>query len=209
MAYINTATNQYPLSERQIREALPQVTFTTPFTAPLPYVIVFPSPAPGFDSDNEYIEEGFPVDIDGQFYQTWEVKSKWASQEEADAANAERLAVAKAAKNLEINTERTRANDSWFMFLDSRIACDQLSRNDIQGVNGYVSNTGNLPDEWPSGWKHMDNGYVPIVNVDMWKMFYKAMVDQGMTNFQKAQALKQRVIEATTVQEVAAIKWED
>lgn len=209
MAYINTATNQYPFSERQIREALPQVSFTTPFTAPPPYVIVFPSPAPGFDSDNEYIEEGFPVDIDGQFYQTWEVKSKWASQEEADAANAERLAVAKAAKNLEINTERTRANDSWFMFLDSRIACDQLSRNDIQGINGYVSNTGNLPDEWPSGWKHMDNGYVPIVNVDMWRMFYKAMVDQGMTNFQKAQALKQRVSEATTVQEVAAIKWEE
>ena len=209
MAYINTATNQYPLSERQIREALPQVSFTTPFTAPMPYVIVFPSPAPGFDSDNEYIEEGFPVDIDGQFYQTWEVKSKWASQEEADAANAERLAVAKAAKNLEINAERTRANDSWFMFLDSRISCDQLSRNDIQGVNGHVSNTGSLPDEWPSGWKHMDNGYVPIVSVEMWKMFYAAMVNQGMTNFQKAQALKQRVIEATTVQEVYAIKWED
>lgn len=86
MAYINTATNQYPLSERQIREALPQVSFTAPFTAPAPYIIVFPSPAPGFDSDNEYIEEGFPVDIDGQFYQTWEVKSKWSSQEEADAA---------------------------------------------------------------------------------------------------------------------------
>lgn len=209
MVYINTATNQYPLSERQIREALPQVSFTTPFTAPAPYVIVFPSPAPGFDSDNEYIEEGFPVDIDGQFYQTWEVKSKWSSQEEADAANAERLAVAKAAKNLEINVERTRASNSWFMFLDSRIACDQLSKNDIQGVNGYVTSTGSLPDEWPSGWKHMDNGYVPIVNVDMWKMFYKAMVDQGMTNFQKAQALKQRVVEATTVQEVYAINWEE
>ena len=209
MAYINTATNQYPLSERQIREALPQVSFTTPFTAPAPYVIVFPSPAPGFDSDNEYIVEGFPVDIDGQFYQTWEVKSKWASQEEADAANAERLAVAKAAKNLEINAERTRANDSWFMFLDSRIACDQLSRNDIQGVNGHVSNTGSLPDSWPGGWKHMDNGYVPIVSVEMWKMFYAAMVNQGMANFQKAQTLKQRVSEATTVQEVAAINWEE
>ena len=209
MAYINTATNQYPLSERQIREALPQVSFTTPFTAPAPYAIVFPSPAPGFDSDNEYIEEGFPVDIDGQFYQTWEVKSKWASQEEADAANAERLAVAKTAKNLEINAERLKANNSWFMFLDCRIACDQLSREDIQGINGYVSNTGNLPDAWPSGWKHMDNGYVPIIDVDMWKLFYAAMVSQGMVNFQKAQTLKQQVVEATTVQEVYAITWEE
>ena len=82
-------------------------------------------------------------------------------------------------------------------------------KNDIQGVNGYVTSTGSLPDEWPGGWKRMDNGYVPIVDVDTWKMFYKAMVDQGMTNFQKAQALKQRVAEATTVQEVYAIKWED
>ena len=209
MAYINTATNQYPLSERQIREALPQVSFTNPFTAPAPYVIVFPSPSPGYDSDNEYIEEGFPENIDGQFYQTWEVKSKWSSQEEADAANAERLAVAKTAKNLEINTERLKANNSWFMFLDYRIACDQLSREDIQGVNGHVSNTGNLPDGWPSGWKHMDNGYVPIVNVDMWKLFYAAMVSQGMVNFQKAQTLKQQVVEATTVQEVYAITWEE
>ena len=95
------------------------------------------------------------------------------------------------------------------MFLDSRIACDQLSREDINGVNGYVSNTGSLPDSWPGGWKHMDNGYVPIVSVEMWKMFYAAMVNQGMANFQKAQALKQRVSEATTVQEVAAINWEE
>jgi hypothetical protein len=52
-------------------------------------------------------------------------------------------------------------------------------------------------------------GYVPIIDVDMWKLFYAAMVSQGMANFQKAQALKQQVVEATTVQEVNAIKWED
>ena len=134
---------------------------------------------------------------------------KYATKEEADKAILDNLNDTKITKNLEINSERLKANNSWFVFLDSRIACDQLSREDIQGVNGHVSNTGSLPDSWPGGWKRMDNGYVPIVSVEMWKMFYAAMVNQGMTNFQKAQALKQRVIEATTVQEVAAINWEE
>ena len=209
MAYINTATNQYPLFEQQIREALPRVSFTTPFAAPAPYVIVFPSPSPGYDSDDEYIEEGFPENIDGQFYQTWLVKSKWASQEEAAQAAAERLGVAKNAKNVEINEARLKANREWFVFNDSRIACDQLSREDIDGVNGEVLNTGALPANWPGGWKHMDNGYVAITDVDTWKLFYSAMVAQGIANFLKAQSLKQRVENATTVQEVNAIKWED
>ena len=55
----------------------------------------------------------------------------------------------------------------------------------------------------------MDNGYVPIVSVETWKMLYAAMVNQGLANFQKAQTLKQRVIESATVQEVNAIKWEE
>jgi hypothetical protein len=55
----------------------------------------------------------------------------------------------------------------------------------------------------------MDNGYVAIIDVDMWKLFYAAMVAQGIANFLKAQSLKQRVENATTVQEVNAIKWED
>lgn len=209
MAYTNTQTNQYPLSEQQIRQALPHVSFTTPFSAPLPYKVVFPSPAPGYDSDIEYIEEVFPSELDGDWYQTWEVRSKWASQEEADQAMALKLAAAKEAKNLEINTARLNANRGWFTFLDCRIACDQLSREDIDGVNGEVLNTGALPVNWPGGWKHMDNGYVPITNIEAWKSFYSAMVAQGMANFAKAQSLKQQLENALTVQEVAAIKWED
>ena len=207
--YINTETSTYPVSEQQIKDLTPQMSYPSPFIAPHPFVWVFPSPSPGYDSENEYIEEGFPENIDGQYYQAWEVKSKWASPEEAAQAAAEKLAIAKNAKNLEINTERTRANNSWFMFLDCRIACDQLSKEDIHGVNGHVLNTGSLPDGWPSGWKHMDNGYVPITTVEMWKMFYSAMVAQGVANFLKAQALKQRIADALTVQEVSAIKWED
>jgi hypothetical protein len=118
--YINTETNTYPVSEQQIRELTPQMSYPSPFVAPSPFEWVFPSPSPGYDSENEYIEEGFPESIDGKYYQTWEVKSKWASPEEAAQAAADRLSVAKNAKNLEINSARLKANHSFFMFLDCR-----------------------------------------------------------------------------------------
>ena len=208
--FINIETQEWPISEHAIRASNLNTSFTEEFVPPYPFMQVKATiPSKTFNRVTHIIEQSTPECVDGEYFQTWKVVPKYKTKEEEDKAILDNLNDTKIAKNLEINTERLKANNSWFVFLDSRIACDQLSREDINGVNGYVSNTGSLPDSWPGGWKHMDNGYVPIVNVDMWKMFYKAMVDQGMTNFQKAQTLKQRVSEATTVQEVAAINWEE
>lgn len=113
----------------------------------------------------------------------------------------------KSAKNAEINSARMSANLTSFTYLGKQIACDTLSRSDIDGTNGYVSIFNNFPDNWAGGWKATDNTYVPIATVDDWKAFYKAMVDQGNANFHHSQDLKSQLASATTPEQVAAIVW--
>lgn len=117
------------------------------------------------------------------------------------------LVALKAAKNAEINAARLAANFSTFPYADKAIACDQLSRSDIDGTNGFVSLYGSLPPGWPGGWKAVDNTYVPISSVAEWKAFYSSMFAAGNANFAKAQALKEQLEAATTPEEVQFITW--
>lgn len=117
------------------------------------------------------------------------------------------LADLKAAKNAEINAARLAANFSTFQHAGKAIACDQLSRSDIDGTNGFVSLYGALPPGWFGGWKAVDNTYVPIASVADWKAFYASMFAAGNAHFAKAQNLKQQLDAATTAEEVAAIAW--
>lgn len=117
------------------------------------------------------------------------------------------LVALKAAKNAEINAARLAANFSTFPYADKAIACDQLSRSDIDGTNGFVNLYGTLPPGWPGGWKAVDNTYVPISSVDGWKAFYSSMFAAGNANFAKAQALKTQIEAATTPEEVQSITW--
>lgn len=117
------------------------------------------------------------------------------------------LADLKAAKNDEINSARLAANFSTFQHAGKAIACDQLSRSDIDGTNGFVALYGSLPPGWPGGWKAVDNTYVPIASVNDWKAFYASMFAAGNANFAKAQALKAQLDAATTAEQVAAIVW--
>ena len=117
------------------------------------------------------------------------------------------LADLKAAKNDEINAARLAANFSTFQHAGKAIACDQLSRSDIDGTNGFVAIYGALPPGWPGGWKAVDNTYVAIATVADWKALYASMFAAGNANFAKAQNLKQQLDAATTAEEVAAIAW--
>lgn len=74
-------------------------------------------------------------------------------------------------------------------------------------MNGYVALYGALPPGFPGAWKAVDNTYLPIANVDAWKVFYTAMVAQGAANFAHAQELKAQLAAATTPEAVAAIVW--
>lgn len=112
----------------------------------------------------------------------------------------------KAAKNDEINKARLAANRTAFTFDGFPIDCDELSRSDIDGVNGTVSVTGFLPPDWAGYWKTDDNNYVSIPDVATWKNFYLAMVQQGQLNFAKSQQLKAALATAT-IQDIESIHW--
>lgn len=113
----------------------------------------------------------------------------------------------KAAKNVEINASRLSANQTFFTFQNKQIACDPLSRSDIDGVNGIVCLTGSLPTNFPGAWKAIDNTYVSIPDRATWVSFYDAMVNQGMLNFNKSQQLKAALVLADEIIEVENISW--
>lgn len=117
----------------------------------------------------------------------------------------------KAAKNEQINGWRLAANRDCFIFAGKEIACDELSRSDIDGVNGMVAITGALSPGFPMAWKAKDNSYVPIADVAAWKTFYAALVAKGTANFAHAQALKAQLAAITdgpnAVAQVEAIQW--
>ena len=117
------------------------------------------------------------------------------------------LADLKAVKNTEINNARLAANHTTFLHNGKAVACDELSRGDIDGTNGYVSLYGTLPPGWPGGWKAVDNSYLTIADVAAWKLFYSSMYAAGNANFSRAQTLKNQLAAATTAAQVAAITW--
>lgn len=132
---------------------------------------------------------------------------KWQMPQRV-AVDLRSLSDLKLAKNAQINAARLAASRTSFIFNGKAIACDELSRSDIDGINGTVSLNQAMPSNWVGGWKAMDNTYVSIPDVATWKLFYGAMVDKGTANFAHAQQLKGRLATASSAAEVAAITWE-
>lgn len=132
------------------------------------------------------------------------------TEQEAQAIAAPRpasITELKIFKNAEINNARLAANRSTFTHAGKAIACDELSRGDIEGTSGFVTLYGGMPPGWPGGWKAVDNTYVAIPDVTAWKAFYASMYAAGIANFTKAQTLKAQIAAATTPEQVAAIVW--
>lgn len=146
-----------------------------------------------------------PVLIEDQWHQNFEITDM--SQEEQD----QHIATLKTLKNSEINASRLEANYSAFEYNGKLIAVDQLSRSDIDGTNGIILSTGELPQPWPGGWKATDNTWLPITTVQEWKTFYGAMYQKGVINFVKAQTLKAALYQETcdTPEKIEAIKWSE
>jgi hypothetical protein len=117
------------------------------------------------------------------------------------------LADLKLVKNAEINAARLKANRGTFTFMGKPISCDELSRSDIDGLNGIVTLLGAMPPDWIGFWKTADNDYIAIPDVATWTGLYGAMVAQGQANFAHSQALKAALAAAATAAEVEAIAW--
>jgi hypothetical protein len=117
------------------------------------------------------------------------------------------LAALKVAKNDEINAWRAAANLSTFPHAGKEIACDALSRSDIDGVANNIALFGVFPEGFPGGWKATDNTMIPLADVDAFRAMYASMTRQGTENFNHAQTLKAQLAAASTPDEVAAIVW--
>jgi hypothetical protein len=117
------------------------------------------------------------------------------------------LAALKAAKNEEINAWRAAANFSTFPHAGKQIACDALSRSDIDGVANNIALSGGFPAGFPMAWKATDNTFIQLADVDAFRAMYASMTAQGTANFNHAQDLKARLAAASTPEEIAAIEW--
>jgi len=116
-------------------------------------------------------------------------------------------AEAKAAKNAEINGWRANANQTTFPHGGKLVACDALSRSDIDAVANSVALTGAFPVGFPGAWKATDNSYIMLPNVDAFKAMHASMTAQGTINFVHSQSLKAALAAATTLEQVNAIVW--
>lgn len=208
MNYIDTRDGRYPLTSIQIVAENPLTSFTHPFEPCDHYAGVIAVAAPAFNPATHKPTEAAPVLTGEDWMQAWTVSAMTTGELAARAAElAAQLTVAKVAKNLEINAARLTANRDSFTHGGKAIACDELSRSDIDAANGFVSLYDVLPPGWPGGWKAIDNSYIEITTVAQWKSFFTSMFAQGSTNFAHAQALKTALAAATTLAQVEAITW--
>jgi hypothetical protein len=119
------------------------------------------------------------------------------------------LADLRVEKNAQINEWRGAANLSTFPHAGKLVACDELSRSDIDGVANNIALFGEFPAGFPGGWKATDNTMIPLPDVDAFRALYASMTAQGTENFNHAQILKVQLAAASTPDEIAAITWSD
>ena len=117
------------------------------------------------------------------------------------------LTAAKTAKNLQINDWRAAANRTSFPHAGKNIACDELSRSDIDAVAGEITLNEAFPAGFPMAWKATDNTYIGLPNLAAFKAMYSSMTLQGTVNFGHSQDLKTALASATTIEQVDAITW--
>lgn len=118
------------------------------------------------------------------------------------------LSQAKAEKNIQINQWRATANQTTFPHAGKLVACDALSRSDIDAVANSIALTGAFPVGFPGAWKATDNSYIMLPDVDAFKAMHASMTLQGTINFGRSQTLKTNMAAATTLEQVNALTWE-
>lgn len=96
--YINSLTQQYPISEQDIRHNNPNTSFSNPFNPPEEYQVVFPAPRPDYNSISQFVREIVPeLTVLGSYEQRFEVvdlepEQVASNQANADAQQAKRIA---------------------------------------------------------------------------------------------------------------------
>jgi hypothetical protein len=85
MSYINTETNQYPITEKQIKIVFfPNTSFSDPFRPPKNFEPVMLSPQPEYDSVIQRVVEITPISVNNKYMQQWQVVSKFVEYTDDD-----------------------------------------------------------------------------------------------------------------------------
>ena len=209
MNYINTQTNQYPVTENDIRLAHPNTSFPTPFVAPENYALVFASPQPEHNYVTHLARETTPVlSVKGHYEQQWEVVSKFIEytdeqgvvhtvEEQEQTAIAQDLAtrrvnisgVIKSTRDNKIQSGGYEVEGKWFH-------SDTVSRSQQTGL--YL-----MGESVPAGlmWKTMDGSFVEMTPVLAQKIFFAAAIQDSVL-FQYAESLHQQVKESNNPEQI-------
>lgn len=87
MKYIKIDTQEYPLSQEDIKRIHSNTSFPEQFVAPEGYAAVFPSPMPEYNPQEQYVVEGSPIKTTkGHYEQSWLVKKLDSVSIEANKA---------------------------------------------------------------------------------------------------------------------------
>lgn len=154
--------------------------------------------------DADEIAESHVEEINGLWLQVWTVRER-TEDERTQASSI--LSLLKQLKSEEINRWREAANETSFPYLGKHIRCDGLSKMDLLGAAMNIALTGELPADWPGGWKAIDNSIIPIATPAEFSPMFAAFTAQGTENFNYAQQLKQQVAAATSAADLKAITW--
>jgi hypothetical protein len=126
------------------------------------------------------------------------------------------LDLMKVRKTAEITAARLKADADHFTYsyadtnggaASKEIRTGNKDMIDLLTTNSYITLMGDFDEDWPGGWKAIDNTYVQITTIEQWKDFFKCMYKTGIANFKKSQLLKAQIEAATTLEEVASINW--
>lgn len=124
------------------------------------------------------------------------------------AASAYSVAADKLTLNAEINTWRAAINYTTFPHAGKFIACDVLSRSDIDAVANHIALFGTFPASFPGAWKTTDNTLIMQPTIADFKAMFTSMTTQGTANFNQSQTWKASTNSATTRAELDAIRAE-
>jgi hypothetical protein len=159
MAYLNTLTLQYPLTERDIREAHPNVSFNEVFTPPDDYAWVFPTPQPNYDQMSQFVILGAPnLTHLGHYEETWTIQPRfqtYTDQEGTVHTAVEQLAQVVAA-NLAARKAQlvNKVDDDVDAILKrcvgERTSEYQRAENQARAykAGGYIGNASKLVHDW-------------------------------------------------------------
>jgi hypothetical protein len=85
MSYLNTSTNDYPLTEQDIKNLFSNTSFTANFIPPENFVWVFPTPQPECINELQYAVEDIPVlTSKGHWEQTWKFVDRFGDFVDGD-----------------------------------------------------------------------------------------------------------------------------